>query len=363
MARIRKFSVMVWLAVLAYLPANAAASQVYGHLYFAGVMLDSSAGRSIALHNNTRSTFFLGSIAPDAAWVAHLLTQPEVRQRLSEKYEVQFPAKYRQHSTYIDDVHKLQPTAFSLQLVAMAGTAEEKAFAIGWLSHFVVDSFIHDLINRHGGYVNNPDLFDTAAMKTHDKLEAWEMRHVLQLDGLRLRSAAAEIDQCSLPLSLLRRTFARSHPFNRYYLDHQSDFGQYTTLASQLMLDSTRWYGYQSEHTPAEIYRMKKLIRRFRPRQGRLLEVLVDLPPQNQYEAEKSSFSFLIDWKTRSQQVAESSQRLMANAAAYYWWRDRNGEFAGKMAADSLHRILTELDRINPADDLMLPRQNFQRQH
>ena len=26
------------------------------------------------------------------------------------------------------------------------------------------------------------------------------------------------------------------------------------------MFDSTRWYGYQSQHTPAEIERMKKLI-------------------------------------------------------------------------------------------------------
>jgi hypothetical protein len=357
---IRRFALVAWFATLAFFPAIATASQVYGHLYFAEIMLDSLAGHSIAMQHNTRSAFLLGSISPDAAWVAHLLTQPEARQRLSQKYEVKFPSKYRQHLTYIDDIHTRRPTDFSLQLVALAVTAEEKAFAIGWLSHYAVDSFIHDLINHHGGYVSNPDLFDSAGIKTHDKLEAWEMRHVLQLDGHRLRNEAAEMYQEKLPLSLLFRTYSRLYPLNHYYQDHPQDFRQYMALGSQLMLDSTRWYGYQSEHTPAEIYRMKKLIRRFRPRQGRLLEVLVDLPSQKEYEAEKSSFAFLIDWQSRSLQVAASTHSLLNNAVAYYWWRDRNGSFAGKMADDSLQQLRKELQRINPADNLMLPRQNIQ---
>ena len=355
----RKFALMICMAILVLQPTSAAASQVYGHLYFAGIMLDSKAGRSIAMQSSTRSAFLLGSIAPDAAWVAHLLTQPDVRQRLSKKYEVKFPAKFRQHSTFIDDIHEHKPADFSLKLVALADTADEKAFAVGWLSHYAVDSFIHDLINQYGGYVNNPDQFDSDAMKTHDNLEAWEMRHVLMLEGHHLRTEADEIYQEKLPLSLLLRTYSRLYPFNHYYQDHPQDFSQFMSLGSQLMLDSTRWYGYQSEHTPAEIYRMKKLIRRFRPRQGRLLEVLVDLPSVQKYQTEKASFAFLIDWQTRSQHATASSQRLMSDAVSYYWWRDRNGAFANKMADESLQRIQVELQRINPNDNLMLPRQKY----
>jgi hypothetical protein len=256
-------------------------------------------------------------------------------------------------------MHPISPSQFSLQLIKSARTDEEQAFAIGWLSHYAVDAFIHDLINRHGGFVSNPDLFDSAAMKQHDYLEALEMRHVLQLNGVQLRDAAAAASQSKLPLQLLQSVFADIYSDNRYYSEYRSDFNRFMVLASRLMLDSTRWYGYQSQHTPVQIERMKKLIRRFRPQQGKLLEVLPDLPPLKKYETEKSTGQFLPDWLLRSRHLNESSHSLIVNATAYYWWQTRTSSLASEIAADSINRLQAELERINPAGNLMQPRQNY----
>ena len=341
------------------LPCSATASQVYGHLYFAEALLKSEAGSYLDRQNHTRAAFLLGSLSPDSAWIGHMLTQPEVRARLMQNYAVKFPGQLPEHASYIDDVHQKLPSQFSLQLIKAAQTEEEQAFAIGWLSHYAVDAFIHDLINRHDGFVNNPDLFDSAAMKQHDYLEALEMRHVFQLDGIRLRDAANSASQSKLPLQLLQSVFAATYSDNPYYSEYRADFNRFMVLSSRLMLDSTRWYGYQSQHTPVQIERMKKLIRRFRPQQGKLLEVLPDLPPLKKYESEKSAGQFLPDWQLRSRQLSESSHSLIVNATAYYWWRSRASSLAGEIAADSIKRLQAELERINPAGNLMQPRQNY----
>ncbi len=350
-------SYLMFLSLL--LPGSASASQVYGHLYFAEALLQTEAGSYLARQNNTRAAFLLGSLSPDSTWIGHMLTQPEVRARLMQRYEVEFPSFLPEHATYIDDIHQKLPRQFTLQLIQAALTEEEQAFAIGWLSHYAVDSFMHDLINRHGGFVSNPDLFDSAEMKQHDYLEALEMKHVLQLNGFRLRDGADAAGQSKLPLQMLHGVFAAMYSDNPYYAEHRSDFNRVMTLSSHLMLDSTRWYGYQSQHTPAQIKRMKKLIRRFRPHQGKLLEVLPDLPPLKQYETEKSTGQFLPDWQLRSRQLIESSHLLIVNATAYYWWRNRTNPVASEIAAETLNRLQTELTRMNPADNLMQPRQHY----
>ncbi len=346
--------------LLSLLPGSAAASQVYGHLYFAEALLQTEAGSYLARQGNTRAAFLLGSLSPDSAWIGHMLSQPEVRARLMQRYEVKFPLDLPEHSSYIDDIHQKSPSQFALQLLRAAQTEEEQAFAIGWLSHYAVDAFVHDLINRHGGYVSNPDLFDSTAMKQHDYLEALEMRHVLQLNGVRLREAADAAKQSKLPLQLLHGVFADTYPGNPYYAEYRSDFNRFMALSSHLMFDSTRWYGYQSQHTPAEIERMKKLIRRFRPHQGKLLEILPDLPSLKKYAAEKSTGQFLPDWQLRSRQQTDSAHSLLISATAYYWWRNRaNSLIAREIAAETFNRLQDELRRINPADNLMQPRQLY----
>ena len=347
------FSILL-LGVLS--PQTVFASQVYGHLYFANLMLETKSGKYIALQDSTRNAFYGGSIAPDAAWIAHMITNPTIHERLHQKYGIKFPGNLRPVSSQFDDVHQLRPTQASLQLLVSANSEEDRAFAIGWLSHYVVDSFIHDLINQHGGYVRDPTQFDDPAMKMHDRLEALEMRHVLELRGNSLRSVAQELQNATLPVTFLRTTLNKAYPENFFYNNHSQYFLRTFHVAYELMLDSTRWYGYQSEHSPMQIARMKRLIRRFRPKVGKVLEVLTDLPSLQDYRQNLVRGNFISDWTLRSEDLQKSSRFLMDNCAAYYWWKDRSTPLGLEMSASYLSHIESEMRRINPADDLMQPR-------
>jgi hypothetical protein len=307
----------------------------------------------------SRPYFLLGSLAPDSVYIAHMLTTPSVRSRLTKEYNLGLPGFIRNTTIIIDDIHQVKPATFTLQLLSLADSEEEQAFALGWVSHYVVDSFIHDLISRHGGSVVDPDLFDSQEMITHNRLEAWEMRHVFQLDGENIRESALITKQAILPMRLLRNAFSATFPQNSAFSDQNAKvFAQAMDLSSQMINGSTRWYAYQSTHTPTEINRMKKLIRRFRPQQGKLLSALTDLPSIYEYEAEIVNSPFLREWKIRAAEVKKSSNFLFTNCLAFYWWKNRDTPFAKKMAAETLKRIEAELHRINPDDNLMLPRQN-----
>ena len=348
-------SLLLCLLVAAGTPQLAKASQVYGHLYFADIMIQSPAGRYLDLQEQTRAEFFLGSLAPDSAWLAHMISSPRINGQLQKQYGISLPKNLRPVSAQLDDVHQVQPTKVALQLLVNAEQPTDRAFAIGWLSHYVADSYIHDLINRHGGYVVDPTSFDDPAMKRHDRLEALEMRHVLELEGIRLRDIAYETRGAPVPGAYLRMALGKVYPKNTFYERHPEYFLRTFTLASDLMTDSTRWYGYQSKHSEAEIARMKRLIRRFRPSVGKVLSVLTDLPPLTEYRETLSKGSFIADWNRRAGEIADSSRYLVNQCAAYYWWRDRNSELGNRLSAEALDRVEAELRRINPQNDLMQP--------
>ena len=347
---------LVFFLLVANTPQLVCASQVYGHLYFAGIMLDSSSGRFLDHQDQTRTAFFLGSLAPDSAWIAHMISNPQVNGRLQTQYGIALPKNLRPVSSQLDDVHQVLPTEVSLQLLVAAEKMEDRAFALGWLSHYIVDSYIHDLINQYGGFVVDPTHFDDPAMKLHDRLEALEMRHVLELQGARLRDIAFQTRGAQPPGAFLRMALEKAYPQNTFYGRHPEYFLRTFTLASSLMIDSTRWYGYQSEHSEAEIARMKRLIRRFRPSAGKVLSGLTDLPSMHEYRKTLASGPFIADWKFRAGEVAQTSRYLMDQCAAYYWWRDRNTEFGLQMSTEALHRVESEMRRINPRDNLMQPK-------
>ena len=350
-------SLLLCLLVAAGTPQLAKASQVYGHLYFADIMIQSPAGRYLDLQEQTRAEFFLGSLAPDSAWLAHMISSPRINGQLQKQYGISLPKNLRPVSSQLDDVHQVQPTKVSLQLLVAAEQLEDRAFAIGWLSHYVVDSYIHDLINHYGRFVVDPTRFDDPAMKLHDRLEALEMRHVLQLQGGELRNIAYQTRSARLPGVFLRSALEKAYPQNTFYGQHPEYFLRTFALASGLMIDSTRWYGYQSEHSAAEISRMKRLLRRFRPSAGKVLSVLPDLPTMHEYRNTLVNGPFIANWNIRAGEIAQTSRHLMDNCAAYYWWRDRNTEFGLQMSTEALHRVESEMRRINPRDDLMQPNQ------
>ena len=57
------YSILLSILLLGVLsPQTVFASQVYGHLYFANLMLETKSGKYIALQDSTRNAFYGGSI-------------------------------------------------------------------------------------------------------------------------------------------------------------------------------------------------------------------------------------------------------------------------------------------------------------
>lgn len=59
----------------------------------------------------------------------------------------------------------------ALNMLDCAQTPREKAYALGWMSHYINDIFIHELINSYGGFYEKYD-------KHHKLLEQLENKHV-----------------------------------------------------------------------------------------------------------------------------------------------------------------------------------------
>ena len=349
-------TLLLCFLIFSVVPQLVSASQVYGHLYFADIMLKSASGHHLDMQERTRTAFFLGSLAPDSAWLAYMISSPHINSQLHQQYGISFPKNLHPVSPQLDDVHQSTPTKVSLQLIVSAEKLEDRAFALGWLSHYTVDAYIHDLINHYGGLLIDPSRIDDPAMKLHDLLEALEMRHVMELQGEELRSIAYQTRSAQIPGAFLRLALGKAYPQNAFYDQHAKYFSRTFTLASDLMIDSTRWYGYQSEHSEAEISRMKRLIRRFRPSAGKVLSVLTDLPSVHDYRKTLVNSPFIAAWNFRAGEIAQSSRYLMDNCVAYYWWRDRNTELGLKLSGEALYRVESEMRRINPRDDLMQPK-------
>lgn len=64
----------------------------------------------------------------------------------------------------------------AFNLLAKANTAKERAFALGWMTHYVDDVYIHPVVNNYGGFYElNP--------KHHKELEQIETKHVFARHG------------------------------------------------------------------------------------------------------------------------------------------------------------------------------------
>ena len=62
---------------------------------------------------------------------------------------------YDQHRNYTDYDTGLIALDI-LELSKSAGSTKEKAFAVGWLTHWLVDAYVHTLIGHYGGDYGDP---------------------------------------------------------------------------------------------------------------------------------------------------------------------------------------------------------------
>lgn len=64
----------------------------------------------------------------------------------------------------------------ALAILDAAKSDREKAYALGWISHYINDSFVHPVVNDYGGYYATDP-------KHHKELEQLETKHVLMKHG------------------------------------------------------------------------------------------------------------------------------------------------------------------------------------
>ena len=338
-------------------PESAAASNIHGHLFFASKMLDGPTKTYLTDDPKVVRMYLLGAVAPDSFWLAHLATTPEVRILLEKEYKVKLPGEMDILREPLEDVHLSKPVNVALSLLAAAQTPEESAYAIGWITHFIIDGHIHNLINRRGGYFGGGFDPNDSKIKEHLRLEAVETRHVLtrySKEMLLLRFHEHDIQS---PADLIVRAFAAAYPEKAAYrLPQVAAFVRIENKSGALMLDSSRWYYYQATHSAQEIARIKRWIKLFRPEQGRMLELLATMPDEKTYMT--TDGAFIRDWENAKNAILASAREIMPLCVLYLWEHQRRaaGGHADELSDQTLTRIGEKLKEIAPNDDLIKPR-------
>lgn len=146
------------------------ASQIAGHVYSALKAYQRAPSEVRRIIEPNLDAYLMGSSGPDIAYTTHY-----IRLGAAAKIGIDvFPPGTEGHG----DKPGVPPRSGDL-IQAMYRLAEEhnndreRAFVLGWLTHYCTDNVIHPLVNRYGGYY-------TEDPSHHKILEMMECEHVFQ---------------------------------------------------------------------------------------------------------------------------------------------------------------------------------------
>ena len=157
----RKLTVCCLALVLLSLAPSLYASQSPGHSYVALRARAACGGDLKKLLDNNEAAYLAGAAGPDTAYTGHYVKLGIAGASGG------WLASGAQPGT---ESHDLRPGQIAQALLAKATTEQEKAFALGWLTHYTVDEIIHTLVNQYGGYY-------TVDTVRHKHLEMVECEH------------------------------------------------------------------------------------------------------------------------------------------------------------------------------------------
>ena len=175
-----RLSLLACLAALLLAPRPSWASMPLGHLYAAIKVQQEQPARLKEIVKNNRNAYLLGCQGHDLAywapyasvlkWVmdagAVLKGAYNYPDRPGELFHEDgrtgqlIRAMFREIATYYKGDY---PEAQDYRL----------AFALGWISHYITDTFIHTLVERYGGVYDTPE-----GQNRHVQLELVESKHV-----------------------------------------------------------------------------------------------------------------------------------------------------------------------------------------
>lgn len=334
--------VWVFSAFVSLAAAAAQASSIPGHVYSATAMLGRvPAGQFRTLLTNNRADYLTGAAGPDIAFVAS-----DPKDRTSAGAES----------------HYDQTGDLCIVFLKEARTDAEKAFALGWVSHWITDINIHTLVNAYGG-----NWEDKGKHHRHSQLEVTEVKHVYELARTDPALAPLVLDQTHVPAEYMNRVFGKLYGKAAYKPQAGPGGRQqapiFETLlgkAAGFIETSTNYYkdaclsgtgkgssslmdlvmGTFNASVPSdEQYRdiLRPLELGEPTCQGTQIVV-----PLNVHEARLYG-KFLREWPAFMEQAAKYSEAVFRGCQAYMEATDK------AKAVASLHQLLPNIDMDNPA--------------
>lgn len=391
-------SLLLLLGVVAAIAPGATASQVQGHLYVARAMSMQNPTLDAYLVGDRDAAFRWGAVAPDTLWITYIRTSWLRAQLLGfvNKNMAQHPGL-----TSINDTHN-EPGGKSLDLclsmMREASTSYEGAYALGWVTHWITDSYVHDLINTWGGYFHatGPDMF------RHKSLEALECKHVLSAHADVVKSRTCYLylldKDCAGQIgatgrwatNLVLKAFRANFPDSPCYTVEADTFLKAFAIDEQLVQRGSAWF--YKESTFKTLQEQCEAKAKLSAVEQDLVKDLVDLPTEDVYQQILNPFAlvvttgdgklnlqidvadtkmygrFLLEWEANTQAAIEKSQSIIPACVAYIkahpaYMREPasapgHAEKGKQLEAD-LQAIGTLLTDINPNREMDLPRKDY----
>lgn len=153
---VRITAVFLLLAVLLAGGLPARAGQITGHTYVALSALRFLSGPARAMVDANMDAYLSGAQGPDICGVV----MPKLN-------TLSYFTAVGEETHYSDRKAEL-----ALNLLDCATTDQERAYALGWMTHYVNDIFVHGVVNNYGGFYEKEPAH-------HKVLEQLETKHIL----------------------------------------------------------------------------------------------------------------------------------------------------------------------------------------
>ena len=183
-----KREMILCVLLLAFLSPAAWGSQAAGHVYIAMQAAQQVSPEVKAIIDAAPDFYRAGCAGPDVAYTAHY-----VRVGMGG------------HPPGTESHGPAKSGDLTCNLLRMAKTPREKAYALGWLTHYETDNIIHALVNKYGGLYTDDET-------RHKLLEMMEVAHVFnKYVGAKVPNSYIPL-RAATPREFINQAFAVTFP-------------------------------------------------------------------------------------------------------------------------------------------------------
>jgi len=332
--------------LLAVTALTARAGQIPGHIYTAMQSRSGLTGPAKTAVDNNLAYYLTGAQGPDTIGII--------------QYELR---KISFFNSVGEETHYSPLKALlAFNVLAVAKTDQERAYALGWMTHYVNDSYVHPMVNNYGGFYEKHKIH-------HKELEQLETKHVfMRHSDVVIKELATTIPTAfgkefpGFIFDAYHETYPNEkkyqsgndwgiYPNREYFADQEDKAAKWCLSAEQTFynshIDGTGKHGYWPSTIPipnmpsndAYAHAMKAIEITDIATHGDHLTVTVKVNDSKLYGR------FIADWEKATTQAIADGRTLLAAASAY----------VANPNADTRLALL----RLIPNANLDQPRANF----